>query len=116
MYKIMLGVAFFFVIISASKTRGFSMIAVITCTENELDRWGYPTGRKVQIVSHGVNIHTLENVVLPPVSIEEIGAIYNPEVGSYVLPPNEHVARPARSPQAVSRQGRTAVPEVPVPF
>ena len=44
------------------------------------------TGRKEVLVSHGVNIDNGKNVVLPQVSLKEIGAIYNSELEEYVLP------------------------------
>lgn len=72
------------------------MIAVITCIEHELDRGGRPSSKKIEVVSHGVNIHTLETVILPQVSLKELGAVYNAEVGSYVLPENQPAMQPSR--------------------
>jgi hypothetical protein len=35
------------------------------------------SGRKERIVSHGVNIEMLAQVTLPPIPLEQIGAVWN---------------------------------------
>lgn len=44
------------------------------------------TGRKEDIVSHGVDIDTDETVILPPESPLALGAVYNSQLGEWVLP------------------------------
>lgn len=48
------------------------MIALITCQET--DDYGVPTGNI--IVSHGVDIYTLDSIVIPPVQPHTIGYIH----------------------------------------
>lgn len=56
------------------------MIIVVTCeTKNE------KTGRMETLVSHGVDMDTNLNVVLPWITLKEIGAVYNEELNEYVL-------------------------------
>lgn len=43
------------------------------------------TGRKEQVVSHGVVVETGEVVVLPPVAPEEVGAVFDAQIGEYIL-------------------------------
>ncbi len=56
------------------------MIVVITTTVfNERTR------RLEQIVSHGIDLATDKAVCLPPVSLQEIGAVYNADLCAFVL-------------------------------
>jgi hypothetical protein len=55
------------------------IIVVITTKEENKE------GKKFRVVSHGVNIKTLENVILPQVDIKCIGVIFNEEIGEFVL-------------------------------
>lgn len=43
------------------------------------------TGRKEVIVSHGIDEHTMKTIVLPQVSVKELGARFDNERGEYVL-------------------------------
>ncbi len=55
------------------------MISVIVVKEKNLK-----TGRVEEIVSHGVDLDTLKNIILPQVSPKELGAVYDKEHG-YIL-------------------------------
>lgn len=56
------------------------MIIVITQEE-----YNETIHRQQIIVSHGINYYTGEMVVLPHVSIDELGATYNNILGEYTL-------------------------------
>lgn len=59
------------------------MIIVITVKEiNE------NTGREHLIVSHGIDKVTGKAVILPCETPAEIGAVFNTDLGEYVLPSN----------------------------
>lgn len=47
------------------------------------------TGHKKNVVSHGVDIETGRDVVLPQVDIREIGAKFDDDMGEYVLSDKE---------------------------
>ena len=56
------------------------MIAVIfTNLRNER------TGAMELVASHGVDIDTLEQITLPPVTAKELGAFYSPDLGEFVV-------------------------------
>lgn len=42
------------------------------------------TGRVEEIVSHGVDSETMQNIILPQVSPREVGAVYDQDHG-YIL-------------------------------
>lgn len=58
------------------------IIVIVTHERNER------TGRQERIVSHGVDDHTGQTVILPCETPERIGAIFHREIGEYVLPDN----------------------------
>lgn len=43
------------------------------------------TGRMETIVSHGVDMDTLQNVILPQESPESLGAKFDPDLGEWVI-------------------------------
>lgn len=62
------------------------MIVVMTGYFEEFDRFGYPTGKKVFGVSHGVNAETLNMISLPPVDHpRELGAVFNEQYREWVI-------------------------------
>ena len=56
------------------------MIVVITTK-----MLNHRSGRREETVSHGVDVDTGHNVCLPPLSLQEIGAVYSAELGEFVL-------------------------------
>ncbi len=56
------------------------MIVVITTTV-----FNERTGRREEIVSHGIDLATDKTVCLPPVSLQEIDAVYNADLFAFVL-------------------------------
>ena len=57
---------------------------IIIITVEEKNKW---TGKRETIVSHGVDVLTLKNITLPPVSPSEIG-YFNRSLGEWVLKEN----------------------------
>lgn len=55
------------------------MIVLITTTEKDRK-----TGKMKTVVSHGVDVDTMRDIVLPPISPSEIG-YFNNELGEWVL-------------------------------
>jgi hypothetical protein len=43
------------------------------------------TGAMERVASHGVDIDTLEQFTLPPVTAKELGAFYSPDLGEFVV-------------------------------
>lgn len=62
------------------------MIICVTAWFDKYDKFGYRTGEKEFLVSHGVDSETDENIILPFQHPEEIGAKYNYDIGEWVLP------------------------------
>lgn len=56
------------------------MIIVIVTTEEDPK-----TGRSGQVVSHGVDTETGQNVILPCESPERVGAEWDAQIGEYVI-------------------------------
>lgn len=54
---------------------------VTLTTYNKKDEW---IGRNVIKVSHGVDVATLKNVILPCVPVQEIGC-WNEKMGEWIL-------------------------------
>ncbi|MND11801.1 hypothetical protein D3C87_703110 [compost metagenome] len=71
------------------------MIAIVTYIEKEM-------GRPRELISHGINIKTLETVILPQISLSEAGAVFSQEICSWVLPeePVAQVKRPRQQESA----------------
>lgn len=44
------------------------------------------TGINEEIVSHGVNTETQQQIVLPWISPQELGAKFDKSIGEYILP------------------------------
>jgi hypothetical protein len=65
------------------------------------------SGRNEIIVSHGINVETGQVVILPTATPEQIGAIFDEEIGEYVLPFN----RPATG--GYLTQPRQSIPVKP---
>jgi hypothetical protein len=61
------------------------MIIVITGWFDEYDRYGSKTGRKEFLTSHGVDFDTGRNVILPCDPPSRLGAVYDNEMGEWVL-------------------------------
>lgn len=56
------------------------MIIVVLCEEHNPK-----TGRKEVVVSHGIDENTMKTIVLPQVSVKELGARFDNERNEYVL-------------------------------
>lgn len=56
------------------------MIVVITTKERNPR-----TGREQVVVSHGIDLATDQTVILPCETPEALGAVFNPEMGEYIL-------------------------------
>jgi hypothetical protein len=47
------------------------------------------TGRMETLVSHGFDTDTGRNIIMPQDTPEKVGAVFNKELGEYVLNPNK---------------------------
>lgn len=61
------------------------MIIVIANTCKKLDRYGSPTGETEVLISHGVDMDTGNFVVLPNIPPWMLGAVFDSDIGEYVL-------------------------------
>lgn len=66
-------------------TIGEDTVTILVITTMEYNK---KTGRKEIIVSHGVDLITGKNVILPPESPEVIGAVFSEAYGEYVIEDN----------------------------
>jgi hypothetical protein len=62
------------------------MILLVTGWFDIYGEHGYPTGEKEFVVSHGVNLETGRNVVLPCDHPNRLGAVYDHDRCSWVIP------------------------------
>lgn len=61
------------------------MIIVVAGWFKVYDRQGRDTGKKEYLASHGVDVDTGRNVILSSESPEKLGAIFDFEIGEWVL-------------------------------
>ena len=61
------------------------MIICVTGNFPIYDRNGYPTGEKEFLVSHGIDYHMGQTVILPCVHPQALGAVYSKTLGEWVL-------------------------------
>lgn len=66
-------------------TRGEDTVTILVITTMEYNK---KTGRKEIIISHGVDLATGKNVILPTERPEAIGAVFSEAYGEYVLEDN----------------------------
>lgn len=61
------------------------MIIVIADWYPITDMYGLPTGEKELLISHGIDPDTNRLVIMPPIPPAQAGAVYNRDMGEYVI-------------------------------
>jgi hypothetical protein len=61
------------------------MIVLVTGYFRKYDNSGRPTGNREFGVSHGIDMDTMENVVLPQLHPRQLGARFDYELGEWII-------------------------------
>lgn len=61
------------------------MILLVTGWFDKLDRFGYKTGEKEFLVSHGVDLDMDKIVITPNEPPESLGATFSSELGEWII-------------------------------
>lgn len=61
------------------------MIILITGHYPKTDKYGYKTGETEFLTSHGVDIDSGQNIVVPQVHPKHLGGVFNQQMQEWVL-------------------------------
>ncbi|CAK8724744.1 hypothetical protein KKHLCK_14865 [Candidatus Electrothrix laxa] len=61
------------------------MILCIVEQQDIIDSSGAPTGEKELLATHAVDLETNNILSLPRISLGQLGAVYSPSLGSWVV-------------------------------